>query len=133
MTMLTHYFKIALRNMQKQKMYAAINIGGFAIGIAACLLLSLYIQHELSYDQDNHNKDHIYRIFGEAKRNREVENAGRTMSSELFGGANNQVRRTDQVNDTYESGFCFADTSVLDILNVHMVYGNRKDALSEPS
>ena len=152
--MIRHYLKIAFRNMQKQKMYAAINIGGFAIGIAACLLISLYIQHELSYDQDNPNKDRIYRIIGEANRNGEVqngisfpapmakalmndfpevENAGRTMSSELFGGANNQVRRVDQANDTYEPGFCFADTSVLDILNVHMVYVNRKDALSEPS
>jgi len=152
--MIKHYLKIALRNMQKQKMYAAINIGGFAIGIAACLLIALYIRNELSYDQDNPNKDRVYRIIGEDKQNGEVhngvsfpapmakallndfpeiENAGRTMSSELFGGANNQVRRVDQANDTYESGFCFADTSVLDILNIHMVYGDRKHALSEPS
>ncbi len=152
--MFKHYLKIALRNMQKQKMYAAINIGGFAIGIAACLLISLYIQHELSYDQDNPNKNRIYRIIGEDNQNGEVHNgvsfpapmaralvndfpevekAGRTMSSELFGGANNQVRRADQTNDTYESGFCFADTSVLDILNVHMIYGNRKMHLSEPN
>jgi putative ABC transport system permease protein len=152
--MFKNYFKTAWRNLKKNKVYSFINIGGFAIGIAACLLISLYIQHELSYDQDNPNNDRIYRIIGEANRNGkvqnglsfpapmakalmndfpEVENAGRTMSSELFGGANNQVRRVDQANDTYESGFCFADTSVLDILNVHMVYGNRKDALSEPS
>ncbi len=151
--MFKHYLKIALRNMQKQKMYAAINMGGFAIGIAACLLISLYIQHELNYDQDNPNKDRVFRIIGEDKQNGEVhsgisfpapmasalvndfpeiEKAGRTMSSELFGGANNQVRRVDQANDTYESGFCFADISVLDILNVHMLYGDRKQALSEP-
>lgn len=151
--MVTHYLKIALRNMQKQKMFAAINIGGFAIGIAACLLISLYIEHELSYDQDNPNKDRIYRIIGESKQNGEthngisfpapmasalvndfpeIEKAGRTMSSELFGGANNQVRRTDQTNNTYESGFCFADSSTLDILNVHMIYGDRTRALSEP-
>jgi putative ABC transport system permease protein len=134
-------------------MYAVINIGGFAIGIAACLLIALYIRHELSYDRDNPNKDRVFRIIGEDKQNGEVHNgisfpapmakalvndfpeierAGRTMSSELFGGANNQVRRIDQANDTYESGFCFADTSVLDILNVHMIYGNRSHALSEP-
>ena len=152
--MVKHYLKIAFRNMQKQKMYAAINVGGFAIGIAACLLIALYIQNETSYDQDNPNKDRVYRIIGEANQNGEVhsgisfpppmaralmndfpeiENAGRTMNSELFGGANNQVRRVDQADDTYESGFCFADTSVLDILNVHMIYGDRKHALSEPS
>jgi putative ABC transport system permease protein len=140
--------------MAKQKMYAAINIGGFAIGIAACLLIALYIKDQLSFDRDNPNKERVYRIIGEANQNGEahtgvsfpppmakalmndfpeIENAGRTMSSELFGGATNQVRRVDQQNDTYESGFCFADTSVLDILNVHMIYGNRKTALSEPS
>jgi putative ABC transport system permease protein len=152
--MFKHYFKVALRSMQKQKLYAVINIGGFAIGIAACLLISLYIRNELSYDIGNPNRDHIFRIIGEAKQNGivhsgvsfpapmanallhdfpEIEKAGRTMSSELFGGANNQVRRTGQQNDTYESGFCFADTSILDILDVQMVYGNRQTALSEPN
>ena len=67
--MIRHYLKIAFRNMQKQKMYAAINIGGFAIGIAACLLIALYIQNETSYDQDNPNKDRVYRITAEATVN----------------------------------------------------------------
>ncbi|HUZ59108.1 MAG TPA: ABC transporter permease [Hanamia sp.] len=152
--MFKNYFKTAWRNMQKQKMYAAINIGGFAIGIAACLLIALFIQNETSYDQDNPNKDRVYRIIGEAKQNGEissgvgfpapmakallndfpeVEKAGRLMTSELFGGSNNQLRRPDETTDSYEKGFCFADTSILDILNVHMIYGNRKDALSEPN
>ncbi|HVY75474.1 MAG TPA: ABC transporter permease, partial [Puia sp.] len=151
--MIAHYLKIAFRNIQKQKMYAVINIGGFAIGIAACLLITMYIRHETSYDRDNPNRDRVYRLNGESRQNGavhsgvtfpaplakallndfpEVEKVGRTMCSELFGGANNQVRRADQENDTYESGFCFADSTLLDILNVHMVYGNRKQALSEP-
>ena len=151
--MLRHYVKIAWRNMQKQRMYAIINIGGFAMGIAACMLIALYIGNELSYDKDNPNSGRIFRVVGEAKMNGEVhsgigfpapmakallndfpevEKAGRLMSNELFGGANNQVRRADQQNDTYETGFCFADTSILDILNVHMVYGDRTHALSEP-
>ena len=152
--MFKNYFKTAWRNMQKQKMYAAINIGGFAIGIAACLLIALFIQNETSYDRDNPNKDRVYRIVGEAKQNGEtssgigfpapmakalqndfpeVEKAGRIMSSELFGGANNQIRRTDETTDTYEKGFCFADSSIPCILNVHMIYGDWKDALSEPN
>lgn len=151
--MFRHYVKIAWRNMQKQRMYAIINIGGFAMGIAACMLIALYIGNELSYDKDNPNSGRIFRVVGEAKMNGEVhsgigfpapmakallndfpevEKAGRLMSNELFGGANNQVRRADQQNDTYETGFCFADTSILDILNVHMVYGDRTHALSEP-
>ena len=38
--------------MTKQKMYAAIKIGGFALSIAACLLIALYIKDELSYDKN---------------------------------------------------------------------------------
>lgn len=151
--MFKHYLKAAFRNMNKQKMYAAINIGGFAIGIAACMLIALYIQHEASYDSDNPNANHVYRLVGEARQNGvmhsgisfpapmakallndfpDVENAGRIMSNPLFGGAANQVRRADQQNDTYEQGFAFADTSTLDILNVQMIYGNRRDALRVP-
>jgi len=139
--------------MQKQRMYAAINIGGFAIGIAACMLISLYIKNETSYDSDNPYNGRVYRVIGEAKQNGathsgisfpapmaaallkdfpEVEKVGRIMPSALFGGATNQVRRTDQQNDTYEDGFCFVDSTMLDILNVKMIYGDKATALSEP-
>jgi putative ABC transport system permease protein len=49
--MLRNYLKIAIRQLRKQKMYAAIKIGGFALGIAACLLIALYIRDETSYDR----------------------------------------------------------------------------------
>src|SRR5688572_14447465 len=49
--MIESYFKIGWRNMTKQKMYSLIKVGGFALGIAACILISLYIKDELSYDQ----------------------------------------------------------------------------------
>ena len=48
--MLQNYFKIGWRNLSKQKMYSSIKIGGFALGIAACLLIALFIRDELSYD-----------------------------------------------------------------------------------
>lgn len=55
--MLKNYFKIALRNLIKNKGYSAINIGGLAIGMAVALLIALWIWDELSFDKyhDNHN------------------------------------------------------------------------------
>jgi len=47
--MIQTYFKIGWRSLVKQKMYSAIKVGGFAIGITACLLISLYIKDEMSY------------------------------------------------------------------------------------
>ncbi len=140
--------------MQKQRMYAAINIGGFAIGIAACLLIALYIANETSYDSYNRNKGNVFRVIGEVTQAGttyrgtsfqppmakalvndfpEIQKAGRILYNKLFGGTENQIRRIDQANDTFEEGFCFADTSMLDILDVQMVYGDRLTALKEPN
>ena len=49
--MFKNYLKIALRQLRKQKFYSAIKIGGFALGIATCLLMTLYIRHETDFDR----------------------------------------------------------------------------------
>ena len=54
-------------------MYSAIKIGGFAFGIAACLLIALFIRNELSYDTSYPNADRIYRIVGEFNDNGVVD------------------------------------------------------------
>jgi putative ABC transport system permease protein len=153
--MFKSYFTIAARHLVKQKMYSAIKIGGFALSIAACLLIALYIKDELSYDRNWAYADRIYRIIGEYDNNGkietgndwpapmakalkedfpEVEKAGRFMDAPLFYGAgSNQVRPAGAEQNTFEQGFSYADQDILDILQVEMVYGNRSHALSEPN
>lgn len=60
--MIKNYFKIAWRNIIRQKAYAGINIVGLAIGIAACLLILQYVAFELSYENFHTKKDRIYRV-----------------------------------------------------------------------
>ncbi len=60
--MIKNYFKIAWRNIIRQKGYSGINIIGLAIGIAACLLILQYVSFELSYENFHANKDRIYRV-----------------------------------------------------------------------
>ncbi len=60
--MLRNYFKIALRNLRRNKLYSFINIGGLVIGLAACILIFLYVQYEFSYDRFNKKADRIYRV-----------------------------------------------------------------------
>ncbi|MEJ0030852.1 MAG: permease prefix domain 2-containing transporter [Bacteroidota bacterium] len=60
--MVGSYFKVAVRNIQKRKLYSFINAFGLSIGIAFCMLIWLFIQDELSFDQFHENKDHLYRI-----------------------------------------------------------------------
>jgi putative ABC transport system permease protein len=136
-------------------MYSAIKIGGFAMSIAACLLIALYIRDELRYDKNWAYADRIYRITGEYKFEGkletgadwpapmakalktdfpEVERSGRLMPHPLFYCAgSNQVRRTDVIQNNYEEGFTYADQDMLDILQVPMIYGDRKHALDEPN
>jgi predicted permease len=60
--MIKNYFKTAFRNLQRNKSYAAINMLGLAIGIAASLLIFLVIQFESSFDNFHKKKNSIYRI-----------------------------------------------------------------------
>jgi putative ABC transport system permease protein len=60
--MIKAYLKIAWRNITKRKGYSFINIGGLAVGIAACLLLFTVVRYELSYDSFQPNYKQIYRI-----------------------------------------------------------------------
>ncbi|HET9279442.1 MAG TPA: ABC transporter permease, partial [Flavitalea sp.] len=152
--MFRNYFKIALRQLLKQKLYSVIKIGGFSLGIAACLLIALFIRHELSYDQHYLQAKKIYRLVGEFNENGkvdkgvsmpapmakvlrsdfpEIENAARIMPNTLFPGAgSNYIRRDDQQQNTYETGFTYADQELIDILHIPMIYGKSSDALSKP-
>src|SRR6187402_757279 len=60
--MIRNYFKIAWRNIVKQKGYSLINIIGLSIGVAACLLILQYVSFELSYENFQVNKDRVYRV-----------------------------------------------------------------------
>ena len=60
--MLKHFFKIAYRNLLRRKVYSFINITGLAVGMACCLLITFYVQHELSFDKYHKNFDRIYRV-----------------------------------------------------------------------
>jgi len=63
--MIRNYFKIALRHLQKNRLYAFVNIMGLAVGIASCLLIGIYIWHELSFDRFHKNADRIARVTWE--------------------------------------------------------------------
>ena len=60
--MFKNYIKTAFRNLAKNKLYSTINIIGLTAGLAACLLIGVYISHELSYDKFNINADRIVRV-----------------------------------------------------------------------
>jgi putative ABC transport system permease protein len=60
--MIRNYFKIAFRTLLRNKSYAFINITGLALGLAACIVIFLVVQNELSYDHYHANADRTYRV-----------------------------------------------------------------------
>lgn len=152
--MIKSYITIALRQLKKQQMYSLIKIGGFALSIAACLLIALYINDELSYDRQYPHSDRLYRVINVYKGDEvgrgtdfpapfskalmtdfpQVEKAGSLMANPLFYGAgSNQVKIEKQEENTYEEGFTYADQEFMDALGVSIVYGNPAHLLDEPN
>ncbi|WP_378172449.1 ABC transporter permease [Aquimarina sp. SS2-1] len=70
--MIRNYFKIALRNLLKNKVYSFINISGLAIGMAATMLIGLWIYDELNYDDYFQNKTTIAQVFQHESSNNVV-------------------------------------------------------------
>ncbi len=62
--MLTNYLLIAWRNLKRDKLFAALNILGLALGIVACMLIHIYVQDELSFDAHHVKADRIFRVQG---------------------------------------------------------------------
>ena len=65
--MFKNYFKIAWRNIARNKAYSIINILGLSLGICACIVIFLITSFEFSFDKFHPDKDRIYRIVGESQ------------------------------------------------------------------
>jgi len=58
-----NYLRVAFRNFKRQKIYSVINLSGLTLGLTCFILISLWVQHEMSYDRFHAKKDRIYRIL----------------------------------------------------------------------
>src|SRR6187401_260594 len=71
--MIKNYFKIAWRNLVKNKMYSFINITGLSIGMAVAILIGLWMYDELSFDKNFKNYDRIAQVIQNVTNNGEVQ------------------------------------------------------------
>jgi putative ABC transport system permease protein len=146
--MLENFLKIAFRNLTRRKGYAIMNIAGLAIGITCCLLIFEYVAYERSYDDFHENADRIVRVQDEdyqqgrlvvacaaampgvapamKKEFPEVENTFRMVKEGFLLG--NDARNVKFREPT----IYYADASILEILHLPLLAGDRKTALSGP-
>jgi putative ABC transport system permease protein len=140
--------KIALRNLIKNKVYAAINIGGLAIGLSSCLLLMLYATYEWDYDKQFKNSPHIYQAminFYDQKGdiNRTIDLSQNVMSSALkesFPEVHYSARTTElyprllRANEnTLKLNNRYADPDFLRLFDYEFISGNPAKALNDPN
>jgi putative ABC transport system permease protein len=145
--MIRNYFKIAIRTLLKYKGYAMINVFGLAIGIASAVLIMLFVQNELSYDDHHVKADRIYRIGLKGKiKNDEMALAVSTspMASTLkdeypvVEDATRLQPRQRAILKVSERKFVeknlfYADSTIFNIFTIPFVKGNPEEALTEPN
>lgn len=145
--MIKNYIKITLRNLVKRKTYSLINIVGLAFGITCFLLISLYLQNELSYDKYFKDSDKIYRVLRVGENESGKYDIGYTSGPyanallndypSLIESATRVIKDNGLVeyDDKIfrESNIFFADSNFLDFFNYPLVEGNENSILRYPN
>jgi putative ABC transport system permease protein len=144
--MLKNYFKVAFRNILRHKGFSAINIIGLAIGIACSILILLWIQDELSFDNFHQDADRIfitgldYKIGNQEGRGikcnpplapdimaeiPEIESAARFLHA-----VNKLVTYKDNDINFLENGIFYADSTIFNVFTIPLITGDPTDLLT---
>ncbi|HEY6978949.1 MAG TPA: ABC transporter permease, partial [Chitinophagaceae bacterium] len=142
--MFKSYFKIAFRNLARNKIYSFINIAGLSIGLACAMLIMLYIKDEVSFDRFHKNVKNIYRIVSTEKENgKENKNPytgflqGPRFTKNVPGiksFVRVKIGREDIKNGTevQSQDLLRVDSSFFSIFSFQLLSGNYKTCLTEP-
>ncbi len=149
--MFKNYIKATLRNYRKYKLNSLINLLGLATGITAFVLIMLYVNHELSHDQNHPDKDRLFRLTEVIKSEGFVENSSScpfpvapNLMQEFPNVLEEAVRFFDfqipvitiTVGDSTqfnEKNFYFVDSTVFRTLDFPLKVGDPKTALEKPN
>ena len=149
--MLRNYLKVTIRSFINQKYYSIINTLGLALGLAACIIILLYVQDELSYEKSFKNNEHIYRLVQDfpmgdhLSQTASVPYATKNTMAEDFPAINNTAlifRPSSwgnatllnyEGNEFYEDEFVFAEHSFLKIYDFNFIKGDPTTALMAPN
>ncbi|TAE59845.1 MAG: ABC transporter permease, partial [Bacteroidetes bacterium] len=143
-------FTLAIRNLLRHKAFSAITLLGLSMGLACCLLIGIYVHHELSYDRFHEKGERIVRVVtdyayeGEKgtialtgtavlpvlqRAFPEIEAGVRIYSADMFGPV--VVRKGETVFQ--EEEFLYADAAFTEIFSFKLIEGDPKTALLNPN
>jgi len=148
--MIRNYFMVAWRNLVRYKIYSAINITGLAVGLAACMLIVLYVGHESGYDRFHKNADRIFWVQTKLKLGNDSVfmpflnfSAGpmvkqRIPSVESFlrlrkDDQNTIIQNPEKPSVKFaENKFLFSDSNFFSFFSFNLLRGNPQQVLSRP-
>ncbi len=142
--MFRNFFKVAYRNLLRNKGFSAINITGLAIGMAATMLILLWLGQELSYDQFHKNKDRIYEVWNRVAYNGKIS-CGNAVSAPIGPAVEKDLPEVEAVARIHpgvtnllstgekkllKTGY-MVDSAFLKIFSFPMIEGDPSTALRE--
>ncbi|HNP34228.1 MAG TPA: ABC transporter permease [Woeseiaceae bacterium] len=143
--MFRNYLKIALRNIAGNPLFSSINILGLAIGLACCIIITVFVGYELSYDKQWTNADRIHRVtrdfYGNDLRLAPIAPPIGPLLKQDFPEIEDVTRIMDVGDVTLrkdgeliqEDNFAIADPNVFDFFNLKFIIGDPGTALARPT
>ena len=144
--MIRNYFKVALRNLSRNRTVSIINIAGLSIGLACCMLIMLYIKDDWSFDRFHRHRNELFRLTmqvlnadGSFRANTPSTgtNYGAAFKQEIPGisdysrlsAAEYVIRKDDRVLNQH---VVFADSNFFSVFTFPILHGNPATALTDP-
>ena len=140
--MFKNYFKTALRNLERNKVYSFINIAGLSLGLACAMLIMLYVKDEVSFDRFHKNVNNIYRIArtlggteitgttGLLQGPRFTQNVPGIKSFVRVQGGSEDIKKGTGVQE--QGGVLHVDANFFSVLTFPLLSGNPETCLTEP-
>ena len=146
--MIKNFIKLVFRNIKRNKGYSFVNISGLVIGMTCFLLIMLFVQYELSFDNFHNNPDRIFRLVCQLPGDKygmsedvlavspaPLANSLITSFPEVEAATKfniyNRVLLSQEDNHFYERGL-FADKNFMNIFTFKLINGNINTLLDNP-
>ena len=145
--MFANYLKIAWRSLLKDKSASVINLAGLSTGLTCCLLMVMYIQHELSFDRFHSKGDRITRVIMQYSFNGSALTSGNFTSTKVLpsfkrnfpevidGVRLSDIERLVKYKDITidEKGFLYSDSAFFELFDFKLLRGSPKTVLNGPN
>ncbi len=146
--MIWNYFKIAWRNLLRDKFYVVVNILGLSVGIGVCFIIAFYVQGELSYDTFHVKKDQVYRLTEERVRNEVLEEKSFTsyvLAEQIEAdipevelkatvlGRSRVVQFKESEKVFPNNAYIHTESSFFDMFSFPLLIGDKETVLDDPS